>query len=103
MAFPIILAHSKLVGAVLSQEVQSMTFTKIMPGVRTTDFLPPNTRIPGSVSVASGNVSNAKMSSFAGGGGADLDSGEGVLPSLWWLGIIILLVVVRLVDEYNNR
>src|SRR5688572_15973470 len=101
MVFPIILAHSKLVGAVLSQEVQSM-FTKIMPGIRTTDFLPPNMAIPGSVSVASGNVSNAKMSSFASGSAAAIDNEEGILPSLWWLGIIILLVVVRLVDEYNN-
>lgn len=68
----------------------------IISGMRNTDFY--NGNIPNSLDVSGGNVAK--------GAAAQLDgtqemSGAGSLPALWWLGILIGLVALRLAYEYS--
>ena len=66
-------------------------------GVRSTNFYPNNIPVPGSVSAAAGNISQPNVLTQS-----DNDSvgGSGSLPALWWLGIIIVLIALRLAYEY---
>lgn len=64
-------------------------------GVVTTRFYPkaPN----GSLDLSAANVPTGRQIAFENNNG----TGEsGVLPALWWLGIIIILVALRLAYEY---
>lgn len=74
-----------------------MAFTKILGGVRTTSFYPPNMPVPNSISAASANVNNRELNAASQGGNV----GEvNALPALWWLGILIVFVAWRLYYEY---
>jgi hypothetical protein len=66
-------------------------------GVRTVDFYPKGMSVPGSIDAAGGNVSNLNLLSQENGG----VGGSGALPALWWLGIVIVLVALRLIYEYS--
>ena len=66
-------------------------------GVRTTDFYPSNIPIPGSINASRANISQANVLTQADN---DSPGGSTTLPAMWWLGIIIVLVAMRLAYEY---
>lgn len=74
-----------------------MAFTKIIPGVRTVDFYPPNFPVPNSMNAASANVNNRELASQSAGGNVGQVN---ALPALWWLGILIVFVIWRLYYEF---
>ena len=72
----------------------------IITGVRTTDFYPADSGVAprGSVDLSSGNVSSRSTMTMQDSNGT---GGSGVLPSLWCLGILVVLVALRLAYEFN--
>lgn len=69
----------------------------IVGGIRTTDFYPPNSPVPGSLNAASGNVSQNAALNPAGGNVGE----QSALPALWWVGILIALVALRVAYEFS--
>lgn len=72
----------------------------IVNGIRTTDFYPPGSGLAprGSLDLSTGNVSSRRVMEVEDTNGV---GSSGALPSLWWLGIIIVLVALRLAYEFN--
>lgn len=70
----------------------------IVNGVMNTSFYPPDMPIPGSINRSSGNVPTPRQMADDATQGAG-ESGN--LPALWWLGIVIVLVALRLAYEYS--
>ena len=66
-------------------------------GVRSTSFYPNSIPIPGSVNASAGNISQPNVLTQADNSAV---GGSGNLPALWWLGIIVVLVALRLAYEY---
>lgn len=67
-----------------------------LAGLRSTDFYPRSMNVPGSVSISQGSVRNADIPQAYGGAPGE----DGNLPALWWLGILIVLISLRVVYEY---
>lgn len=66
-------------------------------GVRTTDFYP-RTVPMGGIDLSAGNVSQGGVAKS----GAEISmQPQGALPALWWLGILIVLVAIRVLHEYS--
>lgn len=66
-----------------------------LAGIINTEFYPSSLTPPG-INISTGNARNPTApQAYAGAVGEN-----GSLPALWWLGILIVLIALRLVYEY---
>lgn len=67
-----------------------------LAGLYSTRFYPASMQVPGSVDISQGSVRNPDIPAAYGG---DVGT-SGNLPALWWLGILIVLIALRVIYEY---